>query len=381
MTRHPHVMKLLSPSRPSSVGLEIETGSVAAAEVRVNGGAHLASHGVVPLAPGVFRDGEIGDRAALAEALKELFSASKLPRQVRLGIANQKVVVRSMRLPAITEGKELEAAIRFQAQDHIPMPLDRAVLDWQVVGHSAGASGQHLIDVVVVAARRDMLSGLLEAMREAALRPVGIDLSAFAMVRALADVGESALDTGPALSYEERMAQLAAGNPDAVEAGSARLYCALGDVLNLAVARGRTCLFARVSPFGIEGIAQQLAERRRLELVHARQWLAHVGIEQPPEEIEGDPELVAAARQALIEGARKITDEIQLTLQYYGAQEAAPVESIVACGAGAALPGLVDQVQLDLGVPITIGTPAPLVTLDRSISSRLALCYGLALEE
>jgi type IV pilus assembly protein PilM len=375
-------MKLLSPSKSTStVGLEIETGSVAAAEVRVNGSAQVAAHGVVPLAPGVFREGEIGDPEALAQALKELFSTHGLSRRVRLGIANQRVVVRSMRLPAISEGKELESAIRFQAQDHIPMPLAHAVLDWQVVGHAAGPNGQHLIDVVVVAARRDMLDGLIQAMRDAGLRPVGIDLSAFAMIRALAELDPNG--AAPLITYEERMAQAAAGGGEAAgDFGPATLYCGFGDVLNLAVARGRNCLFARVSPFGIEGIAQQLAERRRLELVHARQWLAHVGLERPTDEIEGDPEIVAEARRVLIDGARKITDEVRLTLQYYGAQESVPaVQTVIACGAGVAVPGLVEQVQVELGIPVTVGTPAPLVTFDHATASRLALCYGLALEE
>jgi type IV pilus assembly protein PilM len=375
-------MKLLSSAKPknSLVGLEIETGSVAAAEVRINGTAQVAAHGIVPLEPGVFREGEITDADALAEALKQLFSAHGLSRQVRLGIANQRVVVRPMRLPAIGDSKELDAAIRFQAQEHIPMPLEHAVLDWQVVGHSPGPNGQHMVDVVVVAARRDMLDGLLGAMRQAQLRPVGIDLSAFAMIRALADL-EGPAPVAPSLSYEDRMAQASAGDGLA-DLGTAKLYCGFGDALNLAVARDRTCLFARVSPFGIEGIAQQLAERRRLELVHARQWLTHVGLERPVEEIEGDPEIVAEARKVLVDGARKISDEVRLTLQYYGAQESVPpVESVIACGAGVAVPGLVGQVQVELGIPVTVGTPAPLVTLDRETGSRLTLCYGLALEE
>ena len=69
----------------------------------------------------------------------------------------------------------------------------------------------------------------------------------------------------------------------------ARLYCNLGDVTNLAVARGSTCLFTRVSPFGVEGIAQKLAERRQLTLEHARQWLVHVGLDKPGRGDRGRP--------------------------------------------------------------------------------------------
>ena len=114
----------------SVVGLDIETGSVAATEVRVNGTTEVSGGGVNPLAPGTFREGEVSDPEALGQAIKELFAQEKLSRDVRVGIANQRVAVRSMRLPAIDSRDELETAIRFQAQDHIPMPLDQSVLDW-----------------------------------------------------------------------------------------------------------------------------------------------------------------------------------------------------------------------------------------------------------
>ena len=106
---------------------------------------------------------------------------------MRLGIGNQRVVVRTLRLPAIEDPKEMEAAVRFQAQEQIPMPLDQAVLEHQVVGGvpaEEGAAPQ--VDVVVVAARRDMIASFLEPIRRAGLEPVGIDLSAFGMIRALA---------------------------------------------------------------------------------------------------------------------------------------------------------------------------------------------------
>ena len=90
-------------------------------------------YGVAPLPSGAVRDGEVADPDALGDAIKALFAEHKFPREVRIGIANQKVAVRSIRLPRIENRDELEAAIRFSAQDHIPMPLDRAVLDWQVI--------------------------------------------------------------------------------------------------------------------------------------------------------------------------------------------------------------------------------------------------------
>jgi type IV pilus assembly protein PilM len=377
------------------VGLDLEAGSIAAAEVRMNGQAAVTRHGVVPLGSGVFREGEVTDADSLAEALKQLFGEYKLSKTVRLGIANQKVAVRTLRLPLIEDRDELETAIRFQAQDHIPMPLDQAVLDWQVVSRQTDPSGQPQMDVVAVAARRDMLGRLMAATRKAGLRPAGIDLSAFGMIRALARETHSAIGTSTyveapsAGAYEERLShdvptdgeEMPAATGDE-QATPARLYCNLGDVTNLAVARGTACLFTRVSPYGVEGIAQKLAERRQLTLEHARQWLDHVGLEEPIEGMDGDPEIVSAAREALAEGAGRLVDELRLSLEYYGAQEeAVAIDAVVACGPGTTIPGLVDRLQRDLGQPFSIARPGALAHMDGAAAARLTLPYGLALQE
>lgn len=347
------------------VGLDIEAGSIAATEVQANGSVQVTASAIEPLTPGAFHEGEVLDADALAGALKSLFSEHKLSKQVRLGVGNQRVVVRTVRLPAIEDPKEMDAAIRFQAQEQMPMPLDQAVLEHQVVGGvpaEEGATPQ--IDVVVVAARREMVASFLEPIRGAGLQPVGVDLSAFAMIRALAGVesGEAAGEPG------ERPA-------------AAVLYCSVGDVTNLAVARGRACLFTRVSYAGLEAISSRLVTARGLSAAHATQWLSHVGLEQPLEALGGDPETVAEARRALEEGVIALVDELRLSLDYYGAQEGAlPVERIVLCGPGSAIPGLAQQMEAGLGFPIAVSRPPALAGFDDGSAARLTLPYGLALE-
>jgi len=353
-------------------GLEFEAGSIAAADVREEGDVRLVGASVASLTPGLFREGEIANPEALSGELKEMFTANKLNKRVRIGVANQRVVVRTMRLPAIEKPAELENAIRAQAADHIPMPLDQAVMEHRAIGRSTGVEGEDSIDVIVVAARRDMIKGLVEATRRAGLRPEGVDLSAFGMIRALRAASEAEL--GPAPSYEERME-----NPD-VEF-PAVLYCNFGDVINLAVARGEMCLFTRVSQFGFEGIVQRLAERRELNLEHARQWLAHVGLEEPLEAIEGDPEIVAATRDVLAEGASKLVDELRMSLDFYSAQEAAvAVGSVVACGTGTTIPGLCERIERELGLRVVAPLPQALAHLDPATAARLTLPLGLGME-
>ncbi len=348
------------------VGLDIEAGSIAAAELRSNGSVELGAAAIGPLPPGAFHEGEVLDPDSLAGGLKSLFSAHKLSKRVRLGIGNQRVIVRTLRLPAIEDPKEMEAAVRFQAQEQIPMPLDQAVLEHQVVGGAPAEEGEPpQLDVIVIAARRDMISSFLAPLRQAGLEPVGVDLAAFGMIRALAGAGG-----GAAGDFDG----------DAGEPPAAVLYCNVGDVINLAVARGRSCLFTRVSHVGLEQISSNLAATRGLSPEHAAQWLAHVGLERPVEEIEGDPETVAEARRSLEEGVSALVDELRLSLDYYAAQEAAvPVDRIVLCGPGSAIPGLAECME-GVGLPIAVSHPAALSGLDESAAARLTLPFGLALE-
>lgn len=363
------------------VGLDIECGSVAATEVTTNGSSRLGKTGIAALGPGITREGEVTDPDALGAVLKDLFTEQKLTRNVRVGIANQRVVVRMLRLPLIEKREELEAAIRFQAPDHIPMPLEQAVLDWQVADPDPETTAARQMNVVVVAARRDAVAGMIEALRVAGLKPIGVDVSAFAMIRALANEAPTADPGAPTtVPYEDRMA----GEPAATVISQlpARLYSNLGDVTNLAVARGSNCLFTRVSSFGMEGIAQRLSEHQGLTMEHSRQWLRHVGLDTDLELIDGDAETVRAARDALVEGAGKLAGELRLSLDYYGTQEsAASIEEVVLCGPGTAIPGLPERLQQELGYATRIARPAALSHLDDATAARLTLAYGLGLAQ
>lgn len=362
------MIQLTKTKENSVVGLEIESGSIAAAEVRTNGASHMTGSAIAPLAPELFQDGEVTDPDGLGDALRDFFGENKLSRRVRLGIANQGVIVRTIRLPAIDDPKELASAVRFQAQEQFPMPLEQAVIDYRVVGGVAmSEETAPQIDVIVVAARSDMVHALLEPLRRARLQPIGVDLSAFGMIRALAgnETNTPAVDS----------------NGQATTQPSATLFCHVGSITNLAVAKGRACLFTRVSPVGLEVIASKLAAGSGLTEEHARQWLAHVGLDQPVEGIEGDPETVASARRALEQGASSLLDDLRLSLDYYRAQEGSvPVDRVVLCGPGSTIAGLDRHMHSVLELPFEIGRPDALANLDVDSAARLTLPYGLALE-
>jgi type IV pilus assembly protein PilM len=308
----------------SVVGLELDPGHLAAAEVSVNGSITLTRGAVTELRPGVMRDGEVADPIALAEALKALFAENDLPKRVRLGIAHQRIVVRSIDLSSVIEDpKALAAAVRAEAPDHIPMPMDEAVVDFQPLGVVQTPSGPRS-RVVVVAVRREMVERAAAAVQGAGLEIEGIDLSAFGMVRALA-----------------------------TERTDAVLYVNMTGLVNVAVANAEGCLFTRAAAGGIDAIGQALAERRGLTLEHARQWMSHVGLVTPIDEVEGDPDLVQAARTALEDGAHQLADTVRNSLNFYRTQENSETVAMgVVTGPTVAIPGFVAKLSDHLRLPL-----------------------------
>src|SRR5256714_2271392 len=231
-------LALSKSSNRGTVGLDLDGAYIAAVQTSADGVSRAAS---TELAPSVISGGEVTDVTALSEALRDFFKTHGLPKRVRLGIANQQIVVRQMEIPKIEDDKERDAAVRFQAAEAIAMPLEEVVLDHQVVGETINPEGASRLRVVVVAARESMIARIVEAVRGAGLKPEGIDLNAFALVRTLAVPSDST--------------------------ETARVFCHLGGVTNLAVAVGTTRLFTPpLSPqWGAEGdnAAAALAEEIR----------------------------------------------------------------------------------------------------------------------
>jgi type IV pilus assembly protein PilM len=305
------MFSLRKNSSGGAIGLDIDGRYLAAAQVESGRVVRGAS---ADLPAGLVADGEVVNRDGLAEALKNFVADAGLPKSVRLGVSNQQIVVRVVELPRIEDEKQRDAAVRFQAAEAIAMPLDEAVLDHQLAGYTEAPDGSPRMQVVLVAARRSMIEAVLEAAKQAGLKPEGIDLDAFALVRTLAvATGDQPGDT-------------------------ARVYCHLGGVSNLAIAVGSSCFFTR-----------------QLSAV----W---------------DDEDAGAT----------LADEVRLSIDYYMTQaQAKPVGEVVLSGPGSTDAALVESLGMHLGLPTIVA--APLGVLDRSAipagqdPHRLTVAAGLAM--
>src|SRR3954452_20909528 len=268
-------LRLGNRAARSAVGLDLDGSYISA--VSLSGGV-IQNAASADLPAGLVREGEVEDVDGLSHAIKDFFRANGLGKNVYLGVANQQIAVRSLEIPPIDNEQERTAAVRFQASEAVAMPLDEAILDYQVIGETTTGEGSGLLRVIVVAAREPMIMRLVDAVRGAGLRPEGIDLSAFALMRVVAPESEP-------------------------EPAPARIYCHLGGVTNLAVGVGRTCVFTRPLATVWDGGSQEfisaLAEEVRLSMDYytgqpdARQ-VSEIVLSGPGSQRAGIAEQVAA---------------------------------------------------------------------------------------
>lgn len=340
---------LRPPSRRSRrlVGLDIEPGAIHVAEAAPgpDGRPVVQRAATRALEPGIVRDGEIVDGDALAAALREVFEAHGFDRRVRIGVANQRIVVRTMELPPISDPKELAQAVAFQAPAEVPMPLDQAVVDHVPLGIVETPEGPRA-RVMLVAARRELIDRVLSVARQAGLKPEGVDLAAFALVRSLGDRSDSPV-----------------------------AYLAIGGSVNLVVSRGGHCLFTRVIAGGLETLAIELAERRQVPVEQARVELAE-GL-APESEPATAPE-PSVAQALLADGVRRIAGEVRTSLDFHLSGDDAAVQRLVVTGAGAAVPGVAEGLAEHLLLPVQ---RAAVAAPDDHEPERFTVAAGLTVEE
>jgi type IV pilus assembly protein PilM len=350
------------------VGLKIGGSQIAAARVRNGESPELLQAARTPLDHGIVVNGEVRDPEALATALKAFFAEHKLPKRgVRLGIANNRIGVRTFEVTGIDDPKQLANAIRFRAQEVLPIPLEEAVLDYQVLSEGVTEEGQPLRRVLLVVAYRELVDRYVYACRKAGLQIVGIDLEAFALLRAVAAPHDTSAGT-------ERGALVA------VSVGHDRSTFAVSD--------GRICEFTRVLEWG--GWALNIAIARALdmspsEVETVKRALSFSGAEQVPDGFS--EEQLATAREASRRQLQTFARELVSSLQFYQNQPGSlGIGEIALTGGTAHLPGLGAELERLIGVPVRVVDPLSRVKVSKKVHEReqvgsLAVAIGLGIED
>ena len=221
------------------------------------------------------------------------FARHKLPKKgVRLGIASNRIGVRILEIVGVEEEKQLANAVQFRAQEALPIPLDEAVLDYRVLDESVDAEGQKVKRVLLVVAYRELVERYVSACKKAGITLAGIDLEAFALLRALA--------------------------PPADRGSSALVAVAIGhDRSTFAVSDGRICEFTRVVEWGGSALNVALArafDSTPSEVEAIKRSLSLDESTVPP---GLTPEQTAQALDAVRRQVQSFARELVSSLQFY----------------------------------------------------------------
>jgi type IV pilus assembly protein PilM len=319
----------------SLIGLDIGTSAVRAARV-VTGrsGTSLAAFGQVALPPGAVADGEIRDPGAVSEAVAQLWKRTRMrSKKAVVGVANQRVVVRQIDLPYLDE-KEFRESLRFQVADHIPMPVDSAELDFQIIDDYM-AGQEHMMRVLLVAAASDMIESFVGAAAAGGIEPAGVDLSPFAAARAV--------------SAAARGEEGVAGAEAVIDVGAG--------VTNIVVHHNGEARFVRILMLGGDDPTNALAQHLEITFDEAEALKLDLG--------RGIGS--AESQRVLRARVKALVDEIRGSLDYYKSQDdSEALAAVILTGGGSLTPGLYEQLEQTLRVEVRLATP--LADLDVSKS-------------
>ncbi|MGH9103307.1 MAG: type IV pilus assembly protein PilM [Acidimicrobiales bacterium] len=313
-----------------ATGVDIGSFGVRAAEVSVEGGVvTLSRFGQVALPPGAVVGGEVVDPETVSLAVRRLWKEARFSaRKVVVGVANTKLVVRQAELPSMPED-ELRSALGFQAAELIPIPLDDAQLDFQVLEDTVDSEGVPRTRILLAAAQRAMVQSALSAVHGAGLRATLVDPVPLATVRALAVPSTDVL--GEEGAGAEAIVSIGAG------------------VISVLVHENGVPRFVRISLGGGDAVTELLARELGVSFEEAEDTKRRLGAAEPAPGLERAAGIVAGAVTSL-------ADDIRGSIDFYGTQPGArPISRLLLTGGGSRTAGIFEALAGTLRRPVEPG--------------------------
>lgn len=310
--------------RYSSIGLDLGTSQVKLIQFkREKGRIGLHQFGIYDLPEGAVTAGRITDSEQIIERIAWILKRRRFHKnRANLCIGGQAVILRHVQLPKMAP-RELPAAMRFEAEKRIMIPLDEAVMDYVVLGERL-VDGNELLDLAVVAAPKDVVNDYLEVVLKAGLHPDVIEIESFALQRVLPYFR---------IAYGGR------------EAEALMLLDIGGESSNLVVIEQGNFSFARTLNVGVNRFCENISRSRDTSLDAARRLL-----------FGSDPFTVEGVQEA----ADELVTQIRRSLEFYlynvehGSKE---IKTLLMCGGGSSIDRLPSFLGFELKVEPVILNP------------------------
>lgn len=330
--------------------LDIGTTAVRVVELDHSGhGWNLAHYGVKPVDIRLSESTAAHDVQALSQVIQDVITAAGIKtRNVAIGVPSDKTFASVVEVPNVSKA-ELNATIKYQAENYVPMKVDESKIDWAIIGESPVDRSK--VEVLVSSVLNSFTEARLDLLEAIGLNVVAIEPDSLALTRSLL--------------------------PDGVADG--RLIIDMGDnATDIVLTLGTAPRLIRSIPIGFLTLLRMAKQNLNIDEQQARQILLKFGVSK--DKLEGQ---VARAVSTSLE---QFNNEVQKSLKFFTSKyTSSSVGSVLVSGYSATLPGLADGIASRLGLSVQIATPWQHVNVPAEmqpglapVSSCLAVAVGLA---
>jgi type IV pilus assembly protein PilM len=319
---------MLFGRKQSLVGLDIGSHSVKIAELQSQPkGNRLVNWGIsTPLAEAIV-DGEIVDRQLVVDAISNLLESRGITtRNVVASVSGRAVIVKKITMNRLS-ADDAQHAVYWEAEQHVPYDINDVSLDFEILGPAP--NDPKMMQVLLVAAKKEMVMSFADLIREAGLQPLIVDVDSFAT--------QNALEANYDFSPSDVIATLNVG----------------AEITNINITQGGVPYFTKDLQVGghsfIEA-AQRKFNLSQTEAAAAVRGESGAGFEIAP--------LVEQACESLATALERAQAYLRT------AAEAGAVTRIMLCGGSALTPGLPEFLNRRFGVPAEIANPLARVAYD-----------------
>ncbi|HLR46746.1 MAG TPA: type IV pilus assembly protein PilM [Deinococcales bacterium] len=378
---------MLKP-KVDAIGLEIGTSALKAVELKAGNPPSLASLALRPMPPGLLQGDQVVDAAGLADEIRALLDDAGISRRaVVTAVGNRQAITRNITLPRMTL-QELGDAIHWEAERYIPFPIDEVELDWYALDNPADLADGEEMEVVIAAARRDLLTSQVDYLRQSGLEPVVMDIKPFSLLRSL---------KGSLLG--EHLNRTTLTGERFTEADEVGVVIEIGaSSSTITLVRGNRVLMNRNIGVSGDDVTAAIQRMFGLDFDTAEEIKIDYAMASIPTEEE--EELLALETKheqytpGRVHGAVRpvladLTNEIRRSLEFFRVQTGdADIQRVLLTGGGSKLRGLAGAISDSLGFRVELGDPWLTVTVDEnrfdrqyleSFGPEFAVPMGLAL--
>jgi type IV pilus assembly protein PilM len=356
-------MGLFTSTPQAHIGIDVGSDSIKVVELAGNyrSGFRLVHMGMAPSPPVAMRDGVPTAPEELGSHIRALLDRSniRMDRAI-MGVGGQAVTVREIRVPPMTK-QELTAAVRYEAERYLPYNIKEVYLDYQVLGETT-EENRRMLDVIVVAARQDVVDQITAVADAARVQLRILDVESFALLRSAVPLTSDGQTTA------------------VVDLGA--------EASDILITEGQRLRFTRNIPIGGQVLLAAVHEAMDVDVATAKSLLEEKG-EVLEEGATASDHTTERLHDIIAPHIGDLVTEIRRSLDYYQTRSrAAVVNQILLAGGLARLKNLDKTIAAELGIATSVSLPFVNVKVNpqsqppeqvQAVGSMMAVAVGLAM--